>query len=299
LLSFKVAQKTFMIGDVPIGGDFGERPTVLIGSIFYEREKLLSDSRRGVFDKSKAEYCISIQEEFSDKTGNPCMIDIGGSTELATEKFIDFISSVTEAPILVGGASSKVRIAGVKYAREVGIKNPIIYNSIIPEYSPEELEVIREAKVESVIVMGFNTRDFTLNGRIKAIKSLLPKLQEVGVSKPLLDTTVIDIPSLGIASKAILKLKNELGLPSGCGAYNAIGTWRGLKVKMGVQARKPCAASAVSLPVLFGADFVIYGPIEYANFMFPAVALVDSSLAYLRMKEGRSVVKSHPLFRIA
>ncbi|MBS7655919.1 tetrahydromethanopterin S-methyltransferase subunit H [Candidatus Bathyarchaeota archaeon] len=299
MFQLKVEQKVFEVGKVKIGGIPGERPTVLIGSIFYAREKIVSNYERGEFDKEKAEAYIKIQEEYSDKTGNPHMVDVGGSTNEAIVKFLDFASKVTDAPILIGGASPNVRIAGLNYAKEVGIKNPIIYNSILPEHKKEELEKIKEHSVKTVVLLGFNPKDFTSTGKAKTIKNLLSIVQKAGVTQPMIDTAVIDIPSLGLASKALFELKNELGLPVGCGPHNAIGTWLGLKTKMGAQARYPCVASANALPVVFGADFILYGPIEYANYIFPAIALIDAALAQLIIELRKPINRSHPLFKIA
>jgi len=298
MYQFKIEQKIFDIGKVKIGGEPGERPTVLIGSIFYAREKIVIDHKKGEFDKEKAEGYIKIQEEYSDKTGNPHMVDVGGSTSEAIVKFLDFVSKVTDAPILIGGASPTVRIAGLNYVKEVGIKNPIIYNSILPEYKKEELEKIKEHNVKTVVLLGFNPKDFTSIGRIQTIKNLLLIVQKAGVTQPMIDTAVIDIPSLGSASKALFELKNELGLPVGCGSHNAIGTWQGLKTKMGPQAKYPCAASANALPAAFGADFIFYGPIEYASFIFPAIALIDAALAQLRIELKKPISKTHPIFKI-
>ncbi|MEM2227759.1 MAG: tetrahydromethanopterin S-methyltransferase subunit H [Candidatus Bathyarchaeia archaeon] len=299
MYQFKNEQKIFEIGKVKVGGIPGERPTVLIGSIFYAREKIVIDHKKGEFDKDKAENYIKMQEEYSDKTGNPHMVDVGGSTNEAIIKFLDFVSKVTDAPILIGGASPNVRLAGLKYVKEVGIKNPIIYNSILPEHKKEELEKIKEHNVKTVILLGFSPKDFTSTGKIQTIKNLLSIIQKAGVTQPMIDTAVIDIPSLGLASKALFELKNELGLPVGCGPHNAIGTWRGLKTKMNIQAKYPCVASANALPVVFGADFILYGPIEYASFIFPAIALIDAALAQLRIEFGKKIIdKNHPLFKI-
>ncbi|MEM2630161.1 MAG: tetrahydromethanopterin S-methyltransferase subunit H, partial [Candidatus Bathyarchaeia archaeon] len=88
MYQFKNEQKIFEIGKVKVGGIPGERPTVLIGSIFYAREKIVIDHKKGEFDKDKAENYIKMQEEYSDKTGNPHMVDVGGSTNEAIIKFL-------------------------------------------------------------------------------------------------------------------------------------------------------------------------------------------------------------------
>ncbi len=297
--TFKAAQRRFEIGKVKIGGVPGERPTVLVGTIFYNKQKIVTDHTRGEFDREKAEGCIKTQEEFSDKTGNPHMLDVVGAAPEALKKYLDFVSGVTDAPILLDGVSSDIRIAGLDYVKEVGLKNPIVYNSILPDYKQEEIDRIRETKTRSVVLLAFNTKEFTSAGRIKVTKELVPIVTGAGADQILIDTTVIDIPSLGMACKALYELKDELGYPVGCGAHNAIGTWKGLKKKMGMQAHDPSMAVAGGITVALGADFVLYGPIESASYMFPATAMIDAAYAQLIMEQGRMLDRTHPIFKIA
>jgi len=299
LWRFTAEQVKFEIDKVKIGGLPGERPTVLVGSIFYNKHSILKDETKGEFDKERAEELIKLQEEFSDKTGNPHMLDVVGSTPEAIKRFLDFVSSTTDSPLLLDGVTPSIRIAGLDYIKEVGLKNPIVYNSLLPEYRKEELDKIKEAHVKNAVLLAFNTREFTSEGRTKAIRKLIPVAKEAGVEKILIDTAVIDIPSLGMAYRAIYELKNEFGLPTGCGAHNAIGTWRGLKTKMGKQAMHPSMAVAGAITLAAGADFVLYGPIEYADYVFPAVALVDAAFAQLQIEKGKMPDPKHPIFRIA
>jgi len=125
---------------------------------------------------------------------------------------------------------------------------------------------------------------------VKAAESLLLKAERAGISKPLVDTCVMDVPSLSMACRAILDLKARLGIPSGCGAHNAVSTWAGFKERMGSQATKPCLAAVNAVPVVLGADFILYGPIEDCQYVFPAVAAVNISFKYLyKVKEQLEV----------
>lgn len=295
----RVEQKRFEIGTAKIGGLPGENPTVLVGSIFYRGQKILKNEMTGDFDGVKAEELIKVQEEFSEKTGNPHMLDVVASTPEAMKKFLDFISGLTDAPILLDGITANVRIAALEYAKEHALKNEIVYNSITPEYKQEEIEKIKETGIKSAILLAYNIREFTSEGRIKAIRALLPVAYQAGIKNPLIDTCVLDIPSLGMACRALFELKNEFGLPTGCGAHNAIGTWKGLKKKMGKQATHPSMAVASGITVAIGADFVLYGPIESADYMFPAIAMVDTAYGQLIMEHGKMLDKSHPIFKIA
>jgi len=296
---FEAKDRVFQIGRVRIGGKHGYAPTVLIGTMFYNKHYILKDEAKGEFDREEAEKLIKKQEEFSDKTGNPHMIDVVGSTPEALNRFLDFVAGATEAPLLLDGVSAGIRIAGLDYVKEHGLKDRIVYNSLLPDYKKEELEKIKEVGIKSSILLAFNTKEFTTQGRIKAVRELLPVASSVGIEQPMIDTVVIDIPSLGMACRAIYQLRSEFGLPVGAGAHNAVGTWKGLKKKMGMQAKDPSMATACAITVAAGANFILYGPIEFADYMFPTIAMVDAAYAQLAMEEGTMPDPKHPIFKIA
>lgn len=296
---FESEQKSFKIGGITIGGIPGENPTVLVGSIFYHGQKKLDLDEEGKFNRVEAERLIKTQEEFSDKTGLPCMLDIVLPSKKLTSSILDFIASVTEVPMLLDAASADIRIAAVEYAREAGIQNRSIYNSLNSESKAIEFEKMKETGLKTAVLLAYNIRDMTAAGRVNAVKELLPRTIESGIEKILIDTCVLDVPTLGSAFKAVFDLKSEFGYPTGCGAHNAINTWRGLRTKMGSQAVKPCAATANAITVAAGADFVLYGPIEDAHFVFPAVAMVDAAFSQLLIEKGKLPSRSHPIFRIA
>ncbi len=298
LRDFKSGQKEFELGGVRVGGKPGVRPVVLIGTLFYRGHKILLDEFRGEFDKAGAERAINAQEEFSDKTGNPCMIDVVGATSEAMRKHLEYAANVSDRPLLIDGATASVRMAGLEYASEANLTNRVVYNSLQPDFKPEEACKIRESKIESSILLAYNPKDFTSRGRINAIRGLLPRAKEIGIGKPLIDTCVLDLASLGQACRSMVALKDELGYPVGNGAHNAIALWRGLKVKLGEQAVKPCTASAMAMVAAMGADFILYGPLEDAKYVFPAVAMVDTALSQLVVETGIRPERSHPRFRV-
>jgi len=286
MLRLRSQQTVFELGKVKVGGQPGENPTVLVGSIFYHGHKIVTDEKTGDIDRKDAEKFIRLQEEFSDRTGNPCMLDVVGSTKEAMEKFISFVADVAEAPILIDSPSLDVKVGGVRYAREVGLEKRVVYNSLMSESKLEEFEAIRESGVKSAVLLAYKKAIMTSEARVKAIKELLPKAEEAGVTKPLLDTFVMDIPSLSMACRAIVDLKRDLGLPCGCGAHNAISTWPGLRKRLGAEAVKPCAVAVNVTPIALGADFILYGPIEDCRYVFPSVYAIDTSFKYLyKMKE--------------
>ncbi len=298
LLEFATDQSTFEIGGVRVGGTPGARATVLVGSAFYHGHKILIDEDRGEFDAEEAEKRIREQDEFSKLTGNPCMLDVVGATPEAIEKHLEFAAGVTDAPLLIDGTTSDVRLAGLEYAAKAGLADRIVYNSIQPEIDDDELAAIRTAGVTSAILLTYYLKDFTAKGRVQSVRELLPKLQEAGITKLMVDTCVLDLATMGQALSAMHDIKHEFGLPVGGGVHNAVAVWKGLKTKMGSQAEKPCMASALAVAVSVGADFVLYGPVEDAKYAFPAVAMVDTSLSQLVIEKGGRPDKDHPRFRI-
>ena len=51
MFKFEREQQIFNIAGVKVGGQPGQLPTVLIGSIFYHGHRIVVDQKRGDFDK--------------------------------------------------------------------------------------------------------------------------------------------------------------------------------------------------------------------------------------------------------
>lgn len=296
--SFKAEQKVFQIGGVNVGGLPGQRPVVLVGTIFYHGHKLVIDENAGTFDEEAAEKLVKTQDEMSDRTGNPCMLDVVGASVPAMKRHIEFVADHTKAPIMIDSPSAEIRATGLSYAKEQGILERVIYNSINPSTKPDELKWVQSSGVKSAVLLAYNMKDFSSTGRITAIRELANKRQDFGITKPLIDTCVLDLPTLGQALRAMFELKDEIGFPVGCGAHNAVALWRGLKTKMGEQAIKPCLASVNATSAAVGADFILYGPIKDAQVVFPAVAMVDTAYSQLAMEKKIQIPKDHPRYRI-
>jgi len=50
LFRFRKEQKIFEVGKAKIGGQLGELPTVLTGSIFHEGHRMVKNENLGIFD---------------------------------------------------------------------------------------------------------------------------------------------------------------------------------------------------------------------------------------------------------
>ena len=79
MFRFDKEQLVIDIAGVKMGGQPGEYPTVLAGTIFYGGHNIISDEKEGIFDKDAAEERIKTMEEMSDVTGNPCVVQTFGA----------------------------------------------------------------------------------------------------------------------------------------------------------------------------------------------------------------------------
>jgi len=306
LFRFYTEQKILDIAGVKVGGQPGELPTVLVGSIFYDKHKIVTDHLRGQFDRKSAEAVLNDTCCMVEKTGNPIIIDIVGSSAQALIRYIDFVSSILTSPFLVDGPTTDARLPAIQHAVEVGLRDRAIYNSIDCNIRENEVMALKDAEVESAVLLAHNPRNVWPEGRIEILHGfedqvgLLKVAEEAGVKKTLIDVAVLDVPSVGLAMKAIHLVKEDTGLPTGCGPSNATSTWKSLKKgKLGGDAAIACEATANAVTIPMGANFVLYGPIENTGRVFPAIALTDALVAYHARRLGiRIKAKNHPLFKI-
>ncbi|RLG80500.1 MAG: tetrahydromethanopterin S-methyltransferase subunit H, partial [Thermoprotei archaeon] len=225
MFRFRSKQRILKIGSIKIGG-YPENPPVLIGTIFYHKHKIVSDPNSGVFDREAAESLISSQEALSEEVGIPALVDVAGNTLEALTKYVDFVAGTTNKPFLVDVLSTNIMEGIAKYVAEVGLRDRVIINSIKAETSNRELKLLNEYKSRNVVVLLYTSQVADANYRVEALQRILPRLGEIGIETPLIDTFVVDPPSLVAATKAALHVKSLTGLPVGCGAHNAVSSSR-------------------------------------------------------------------------
>jgi tetrahydromethanopterin S-methyltransferase subunit H len=193
----------------------------------------------------------------------------------------------------------------MRHLAEAGLLNRAVYNSIDYTANSEEISALREIGVKSSIVMAHNPANLWAEGRVEILKQrkgqmgLLESAKEAGIQTVLVDTAVLDVPSIGPASEAINRVRNEFGLPAGCAPANAITTWRKIRKEMGPYAYNSCLAGSCTFTQLRGASFVFYGPIEGSEVVFPACAMTDALIAYNARRLGvRPKIDTHPISKI-
>jgi len=298
MFKFEKAQSIFKVGSIRIGGQPGELPTVLIGSVFHKGHRLVKDYKRGTFDRRKAEHLIRAQDEISDKTGLPCMLDVVGETVEAFRNYIDFVAEATDAPFFVNGPNMAVRVSAVEYAKELGLLDKVVYTSINYTLTEQEIAAIKNTGIRTALVQAFNPHDLRPQGMLRILRErLLGEASKAGIEKSLIFMPVLDVPSVGLAVKGVCMAKEELGLPTGTAPIGVIGQWKGIE-KLG-NVKWECRAGAAALAQSAGANFIIYGSVAKARKVFPVCAMVDAMVAYQARLSGASPLTDvHPLRRI-
>ncbi|WP_287589016.1 hypothetical protein [Candidatus Borrarchaeum sp.] len=288
MLKFEKPQEIFRIGNVEIGGQPGELPTVLVGSIFYYKDRIVENQHQGIFKKKEALRIINKVDTISMKTGNPYVIDIEAISNRSIEKFIDFVSEVTEAPFFINSTNIPVRLHGAKYVNEKGLQNRTIYASINFKVEKSEIEVLEQSKIDAVLVQAFNPQNPWSKGMMKIMREglngegLVDMVIKAGIKKPLLFANIYDVPSIGIGGETVYMLKNEFGLPSGTAPVGVVGVWGKTKEakELYAQITSICGANAAVFSKLMGSDYIHYGSLKRAAKIFPSVAMIDAIIAY-------------------
>jgi tetrahydromethanopterin S-methyltransferase subunit H len=285
MFKFNAPQKVFRIGKMKVGGQPGENPKVMIGTIFYERHKIVEDPVEGIFDEKAAEALINKQDSLCENCGLSSMYDVVGISAEAFPKYLDFVADKSENPILLDAWTLDVRLAGLQHVKEVGLSNRIVHNSIMPpEPAAQEVAAIKDAGIKASILLAFNVEDKSPAGAISVLKGtattkgLIDVAKDAGIEGMMVDLSFANaIPGIGLSCKAIYGVKDQLGLAAGGAPSNATTVWKPfVKDKWGIDIYKAVEATCQAIPIAFGADWLMYGVIEAAPWVIPAVASVDA-----------------------
>lgn len=288
------------------GGQPGEFPTVLAGTIFYQGHKIVQDEDEGLFDRSKAEKLIVRQAELSEETGNPALLHVYARTAKAFERYLDFVEGIWSGPIIIDSADPGVRAAAAGLVSEMGYADKAIYNSINLATDSSEEKAIRESEVDSAILLAYNPAECGVDGCIKVLETggsvrdegLIPLAKDLGIVNQLIDPGVVPLGSgAGTALRFSVVAKAKFGLPVGSGIHNAVSSWPWLKGRS-LRDKRCCDAAATAMQQLSGGDFLLYGPIENADFIFPVAAMADIMIAEAVRDLDIWPAAEHPVHRL-
>ncbi|HMK94511.1 MAG TPA: hypothetical protein VK536_03830 [Candidatus Limnocylindrales bacterium] len=297
---FNTEQKVYTVGRAKVGGQPGELPTFLIGSIFWLGQKMVQDANKGVFDAKAAEDIINTMQTQSDITGVQFALDIVGTTDIAFENYIDFVAKHSEAPLMLDAMSPKTRMTAATIAKKMGLADRCLYNSIYKGVTDAELANLKDSGVKMSIVLADNPRDNSLEGKMSVIEEALALAEKGGITKPLIDTAIPAFaPDMGTSLRTIPIMKEKYGHPVGLGTGNVVTTMGWVKANVGKEFRFGCRTATNAIMQTAGANWLMIGPAEQAEWVFPAVAVTDTYIASAAGDLGtRPIDDTHPIYKM-
>jgi len=306
LFRFKREQSVVNLAGVRMGGQPGELASVLCGTIFYQGHKIVEDEERGLFDRAAAERLIARQGELSEETGCPSVLHIYARSSEAFSRYLDFTEEVWSGPFIIDSADPATRMAAAALASEQGYADRAVYNSISLATDEVEARAVRDSELDSAIILAYNPTQPGVDGSLAVLetggevreKGLLAEAREMGIKNLLIDPAVLPLGSgAGAALRFSVAAKARLGYPVGSGIHNAVSSWPWLSRKEAA-AKRGCYAAAAAMQLLAAADFLLYGPIESAEIIFPAAAMADILIAEAVRDLDITHDTLHPLNRL-
>jgi len=283
MFRFEREQKVFDFAGIPIGGQPGENPPLLIASMFHNKDRILED-RKGNFDRERATAMIRKQEELSEATGIPAMVAMVANTPEEAKIYIDFYLETTQMPFGIDMWVAEKRAKATEYIAKLGVQDRFLYNSITPWDKDIKGQVrrLKDLGIRHVIIQAFDDKDQSPRGRLNSLNAILD--QGAGdFDTVIVDTSVMNLPSTSFSLLANRLIKEETGLPCGSAYSNGTHMWGAAKEAWGLDGFRAMDAVTQGMSTALWSDFDLYGPIVTAPRIFPAVAtgqILLSTLVY-------------------
>lgn len=284
MLNFETEQKVCQIGNLKVGGQPGENPIVMIGTVFYRKHAALLNEKTGDIDKSLVEKELNEFTEVIEDTKMQGIVDVVGAYPEALLKECEFVADIVDYPFLVDGLNDFSRIPALEGLKEIGLLDRAILNSIDGTTTEENLERLKNIGVKNAVLLTFGSRYIFPKQKLEFLKeTLIPKAQRAKIDNFLVDTAVLDLPSVSFNFETTNLVKSELGLPTGFAPSNGIYDWDFVK-KYGDIARCGAIASIMAYSASAASDFILFGPVKFAKCVIPAVALICGANSYYRRR---------------
>jgi tetrahydromethanopterin S-methyltransferase subunit H len=288
-MRFHSEQAEFTISGVKFGGQPGKRRTVMVGSLCYPRHSIVEDRLAGTCTPGSFERLLGAMSAASEETGTPGGVMLYAETAEAMDAYLRAAADLTTFPLFVDSPSAEVRLAGCRAAKAMGIEDRIVYNSLSAGATEEEISGLKDSGVKAAVLLAFNPKDIQTKGKIYLLEDgggLLPSglidmAKGGGITMPLLDTAVMAADqNAGSSLRTIMVAKAKWGLPCGCALHNAIESYAPLTKLEGDDRKiyRYVDVASTVMPMMAGADFVMYGPVEYSRRAFHAAGFADEML---------------------
>ena len=297
--NFDKEQTVISIGNCKMGGQPGENPIVMIGTVFYANHAALLDEKTGKIDKDLVEAEVNEFISLVEEMGMQAIIDVVGAYPEALINQCEFIADLTDVPFLVDGLNDDSRIPAMAGLKDIGLLDKAIINSIDENTKDECIHKLKEIGVNNAVLLTFGNQYIFPKQKLALLsETLIPNAQKAGIKNYIVDTAVLDLPSIGINVETTRLIKSELGLPTGFAPSNAIYGWEYVK-KFGNISRCGAIASLMTYCADAGSDFILFGPVKHAKCVVPSIALISGINSYYRKRILRKQISdTTPLKKI-
>ena len=298
MLNFETEQKVVQIGKTRIGGNPGENPIAMVGTVFYASHAALLNEKTGDIDKPIVEAELNEFAEIIEDTKMQGIIDVVGAYPDALIKECEFVADNIEYPFLVDGLNDSSRIPAMEGLKEIGLLNRAILNSIDEATTEENLVKLKNIGVKNAVLLAFGTKYIFPKQKLKLLEEILiPKAAKANIENVLVDSAVLDLPSIAINFETSSLVKNKFGLPTGFAPANSIYGWDYIK-KYGEVARCGGIASIMAYCASAPSDFILFGPIKFVKCVVPAVALISGVNSYYRKRILRKEISENTPLKV-
>jgi len=287
---------TVKVGEAFLGGAVGEYPTAVLGTLFFSGQNLLIDSEQGIFDEASALDQIRRAEKATVQTGVSLFLDIVAETAAAMKNYLYFIIKNTSLPFLIDASSDEVRVAGIEIAQKHSALERAVYNSMGPDTSKEELDIIERYTPAAIVVSAMDPMDFGATSALAIIEQIKESLPDRIHDRLLVDIGFLDEASVRTSANLAQKVREHTGYPVGGAPCNGIYMWESLK-NQGEEAVRSALSATLGYVAAFGLDFLFVGPLRNVEHIAPAIGAADVYNRY-ELQSGnynKSLPKRHPM----
>ncbi|MBI4829898.1 MAG: tetrahydromethanopterin S-methyltransferase [Nitrospinae bacterium] len=301
-LEFEKEQKVCNIGGRLVGGQPGANPPLMIGNMFWPGDKIVI-SRKGKveFNHEGATAQIRRLEELEKTTGLPSLVDMVANTGDEMKQYIDFFVEATAEsgmPFSSDAYMTKVKQPAAEHVASLGQMDRYLYNSLSfwEKELEKEMEGIAKLGVKHVVIGLWDAQDDFSTGRLKCLDNMWKLLEPYKFETILCDMSVMHLPTSMICNRAMELVKDKYGLPVGSGPANGVYMWMKEAEKLGGKEAWKGVDVATEAVSSLGADWLMYGPVDSCDRIFPGVAIAQCNVVSMVMDESKTLPSNptHP-----
>lgn len=299
MFHFSAPQHVFRIGGSEVGGQPGERPPMLIANMFQHGDRLLKSRKTCAFDEVTAAARLRELERISSETGIPALVGLVAPSLKEVEAYTAFYLENCSLPFGIDTWTEKGRLQAARHASALGLQDKFLYNSITAwdKDIPDQVKELKALGIKHVVVQPFDLEDKHASGRVKSLEALLGEVEKGEFESILVDTTVMNLPTISFSLIANRLIKERFGLPVGLAPVNGSYMWKEALEKWGAPGFRGMDAGLHAIAAVLWSDWIIYGPMTGTRRIFAAVAAAATLMATLAFGEGHPLptCPQHPL----